>query len=315
MKKLLLSCLIVLFSVSVIAQNSVNLKMNPEKNKVYRFSSASEQTTVQTVNGNQQTIESKSHDAVSIKMIDATAGFMIAEVHFDTLISIINTMGKTITTTSIAEGDIKSSETSDIMSCIKNRLSRNAVYAKIDYTGKVLEIVNLKMLSDVIMKDTSSIALTGLVRSGVKTQIESMVSDNTLKTMIETFTHYLPGRQVSAGDNWNVTVRTNSGGMILDIITSYRLDGVKGNSANITAESEIKAAANAGPIVAGGATITYDDLKGLSKSNMVVDIRTGLMIEDKAKTHIAGNLGVSGPGFSIQMPMDINGESKVIALQ
>jgi len=315
MKKLLLSCLMVLFSVSVMAQNSVNLKMNPEKNKVYRFSSASEQTTVQTVNGNQQTIESKSHDAVSIKMIDATADFMVAEVHFDTLISIINTMGKTITTTSVAEGDIKSSETADIMSCIKNRLSRNTVYAKIDYTGKVLEIVNLKMLSDVIMKDTSSITLTGLVRSGLKTQIESMVSDNTLKTIIETFTHYLPGRQVSAGDNWNVTVRTNSGGMILDIITSYRLDGVKGNSANITAESEIKAAENEGPMVTGGVTITYDNLKGLSKSNMVVDINTGLMIEDKAKTHIAGNLGVSGPGFSIQMPMDINGESKVIALQ
>jgi hypothetical protein len=248
-------------------------------------------------------------------MIDATADFMIAEVHFDTLISVTNTMGKTINITSISEGDIKSAETADVMSCFKNRLSRNAVYAKIDYTGKVLEIVNLKMLSDVILKDTSSLTLTGQVRSAVKTQLESTVSDNTLKTMIESFTHYLPGKQVSAGDNWNVTLRTNSGGMILDIVTSYHLDGVNGNSANVTAQSDIKAAENAGPMVTGGATITYDDLKGLSKSNMVIDIRTGLLIEDKEKTHIAGNLGVSGPGFSIQMPMDINSESKVIAMQ
>jgi hypothetical protein len=64
----------------------------------------------------------------------------------------------------------------------------------------------------------------------------------------------------------------------------------------------------------GGAKITYDDLKGLSKSNMVIDIRTGLLIEETAKTHIAGNLGVSAPGFSMQIPMDINGESKVTAL-
>lgn len=315
MKKILLSCVALLFCISIIAQNSVNLKMNLEKNKVYRFSSASEQTIIQTVNGNQQTIESKTNNSVSIKMIDATADFMIAEVRFDTLISNTNTMGKTVNMSSVSEGNIKSTETADVMSCIMNRLTKNAMYIKMDYTGKVLEIVNSKMLSDVIMKDTSSITLTGLMASAIKTQIKNMVSDNTLETMVEVFTYYLPGKQVSAGDNWNVTLRTNSGGMTLDIITGYHLDGVNGNAANITAESNIKAAENAGPMVSGGATITYDDLKGLSKSNIVVDIHTGLLIEDKAKTHIAGNLGVSGPGFSMQIPMDINGESKVIALQ
>ena len=184
-----------------------------------------------------------------------------------------------------------------------------------DYTGKVLEIVNSKMLSDVIMKDTSSITLSGPMASGVKTQITNMVSDKSLKTMVEMYTYYLPGKQVSAGDNWNVTLTTTSGGMSLDVITDYHLDGVNGNNANITAESKIKATENAGPMLAGGAKITYDDINGLTKSNMVIDIRTGLMTEEKAKTHIAGNLGVSGPGFSMQIPMDINGSSKVISLQ
>jgi proteasome assembly chaperone (PAC2) family protein len=315
MKKLLLLCVAVLFCFSIMAQNSVNLKMNLEKNKVYRFSSASEQTVIQTVNGNQQTVESKTNNTVSIKMIDATADFMIAEIRFDTLITKTNSMGKTTSMSSVSEGNIKSAETADVISCIMNRLSKNAVYIKMDFAGKVLEIVNAKMLSDVIMKDTSSITLTGLLGSGVKTQIVSMVSDNTLKTMVEVFTHYLPGKQISTGDNWNVTVNTNSGGMILDIITDYHLDGVNGNAANITAESNIKAALNAAPMIAGGAKITYDDIKGLSKSTIIIDCHTGLVVEDKAKTHIAGNLGVSGPGFSIQIPMDINGESKVIALQ
>jgi Mn-containing catalase len=315
MKKILLSCAAILFCISIIAQNSVNLKMNLEKNKVYRFSSASEQTISQTVNGNQQTVNSKTNYAVSIKMIDATADFMITEVRFDTLISNTNSMGKMVSISSVSEGDIKSTETADVMSCIMNRLSKNALYVKMDFTGKVLEIVNSKMLSDLILRDTSSIALTGQVGSAVKTQIQNMISDNTLKTMVETYTNYLPGKQVSPGDNWNVTENTNSGGMILDIITNYHLDGVNVNAANITAESNIMAAENAGPMVSGGAKITYDDLKGLSKSNMVIDIRTGLLIEAKAKTHITGNLGVSAPGFSMQIPMDINGESKVIALQ
>jgi hypothetical protein len=48
---------------------------------------------------------------------------------------------------------------------------------------------------------------------------------------------------------------------------------------------------------------------------MVIDIRTGLVIDEKAKTHISGNLGVSGPGFSMQIPLDINGETIVKSLQ
>jgi proteasome assembly chaperone (PAC2) family protein len=315
MKKILLSSVAVLFCISLMAQNSVNLKMNLEKNKVYRFSSVSEQTIIQTVNGNQQTIESKTNYAVSLKMVDATADFMITEVHFDTLITNTNSMGKMVNISSVNEGDIKSTETADVMSYIMNRMSKNALYIKMDFAGKVLEIVNSKMLSDVIMKDTSSITLTGPVGSGIKSQIKNLISDNSLKTMVEMFTHYLPGKQVSKGDNWNVTVSTNSGGMILDIITDYHLDGLNGNAANITAESNIKAAENAAPMLSGGAKITYDDIKGLSKSSMIIDIRTGLIIEDRSKTHIAGNLGVSGPGYSMQIPMDINGESKVIALQ
>jgi proteasome assembly chaperone (PAC2) family protein len=315
MKKILLSSVAVLFCISIMAQNSVNLKMNLEKNKVYRFSSASEQTIIQTVNGNQQTIESKTNNTVSLKMVDATADFIVTEVHFDTLITSTNSMGKMVNISSVNEGNIKSTETADVMSYIMNRLSKNALYIKMDFAGKVLEIVNSKMLSDVIMKDTSSITLTGPLGSGVKSQIKNLISDNTLKTMIEMYTNYLPGKQVSTGDNWNVTLNTNSGGMALQIITGYHLDGVNSNSANITAESNIKVAENAAPMVAGGATITYDDIKGLSKSTMVIDTSTGLLVEDKAKTHIAGNLGISAPGVSMQIPMDINGTSKVIALQ
>jgi Family of unknown function (DUF6263) len=315
MKKILLSCFAILFSISIMAQNSVNLKLNPEKNKNYRLKSVTDQVITQTVNGNQQTTESKVDYTLSLKMIDATADFLITELHFDTLITNTNTMGKVATMSSVREGDIKSAETADVMSCIMNRLSKNALYVKMDFAGKPLEIVNLKMLSDLVLKDTSSITLTGVTAAAVKKQIVNMVSDNSLKTMIEMFTWCLPGKPVSPGDSWNVTQQTNSGGMMLNIITTYHLDGLSGNNANITVESNIKAAENADPIESGGAKVTYDDLKGLNKSNMVIDIRTGLIVEDKAKTHITGNLGVSAPGFSMQIPMDINGESKVIALQ
>jgi hypothetical protein len=315
MKKTLVICIMVPFCISVAAQDAVNLRMNLEKNKVYRLKSVSEQTINQTVNGNQQTTESKVDYTISLKMIDATADFMITEVHFDTLITNTNTMGKLTKITSVSEGDIKSKEMGEILSCIMNRLSKNALYVKMDFAGRPFEIVNLKMLPDLILKDTSAITLEGQMATAVKSQMAGMVSDNSLKTMIGMFTWYLPARQVPSGDTWEMKQQMNSGGMELEIVTTFHLDGLSGNNANITAESAIKAVDNAAPIKSGGATVTYNDLKGLSKSTLVIDIRTGLLVEEKGKTHITGNLGISAPGFSMQMPMDINGESRIVALQ
>jgi len=315
MKKIILLSITFLFTVSLMAQQGTSLRMNLEKNKVYRFTSSSAQTITQTINGNQQTVDSKTENTVSVKMIDATPDFMITEVRIDTMKSNTNTMGKTSVMSSAVEGNIKSTEVADVMSCIMNRLSKNALYVKIDYMGKPLDVVNAKMLSDVIMKDTSSIALAGPVAAAIKKQIAGMISNDALKTMVMPFTYYLPGKTVATGDTWSVTNTTTSGGMALEIITKYHLDAVNGDNAMVTAESEIKAAANADPIISGPAKVTYDDLKGLSKSSMIIDIRTGLMIEEKAKTHIAGNLGISAPGYSMQMPMDINGESKVAAIK
>jgi hypothetical protein len=315
MKKIMLSLAAVMFSAAILAQNPASLKMNLEKNKVYRLKSVSEQTVTQTMNGVQQTTESRVNYTMSLKMIDATVDYIVAEIHFDTLNTFTNTMGKMVSYSSVSEGDIRSAETADVLSYIMNRLSKNALYVKMDFAGKPLEIINLKMLSDLVLKDTSAITLTGPAAAAVKQQIINSVSDSDLKTMIEMFTWNLPGRQVSAGDSWTITQQLSAGGMMLDIITTYHLDGIDGNNAKISAESDIRTAVNAVPIQSGGATVTYDDIKGLSKSSMVIDIRTGLKVEDTGKTQIAGNLGISAPGFSMQMPMEIKGETKVIALQ
>lgn len=313
MRKILSVCTILLFAGWSMAQNSADLKLNLEKNKVYRFSSYTEQNITQTVNGMQQNVESKTNYVLSLKMMDATPDFIITEVRFDTMKITTNTMGKVTVINSASEGNVKSTETGDIMSYFMNRFSKNALYVKLDFSGKVVEIVNAKMFSSIVLKDTSSITLTGPLAAAIKTQTANMFSDNALKTMIEPFTWNLPGKGAPAGNTWTNTQKMNSGGMMLDITTDYKLDGVKDNAAMITAQADIKAAENADPINSGGARVTYDDLKGLSKSTLVIDIRTGLLTESSGKTRISGNLGVSMPGMSMQIPMEINGESKVKA--
>ena len=121
--------------------------------------------------------------------------------------------------------------------------------------------------------------------------------------------------QAGNGEKWTVTTTINAGGMSLEITTTSKLDGISGNNANISSESNIKAAPNAVPMEQGGAKITYDGIKGLSKSTMTIDIRTGLVIELSSKTHMSGNLGVTVPGMSMEIPMDINSKETLTQLQ
>jgi hypothetical protein len=313
MKKILLTFAAILIGFSVLAQNGTTLKLNLEKNKVYRLKSSSEQTISQTMNGIQQNTNVTASSVVSIKMMDAAADFLIAEFRFDTLVTITNAMGKVVNINSANEGNITSSEAGDVMTVIMNRLSKNPLYVKMDYTGKVIELVNAKMLSDILLKDTASI--TGEIAPVTKMQIVNMTSQKALISMAEVFTHNLPGKPVSPGDKWDITDIMNSGGMSLDIITTYSLGGIKANTANLTADMSIQASPNAEPLIYGPAKVMYDELKGMGKSEVILDTRTGLLIKNSSKTHLAGNLNISVQGMSLQMPMEMDGTSNVISLQ
>ena len=312
MRTNLLSILFIMLVSSLAAQNTVDLKLNLEKNKTYRFKSASEQTISQTINGIQQNTDVNSSSTVSIKMVDALPELMIVEFRFDTIMTRTNAMGVTSNYNSANEGNITSADMSDVLSCVLNRLSKNALYVKMDYAGKVIEIVNASMLSDIILKDTG--AITGPQAQVIKTQIEGMAGNEALKSMVESFMNYLPARQVATGDKWVITTALHAGGMSLDIVTSYVLTGLK-EDAGITAEANIKASENAAPLEYGGATIKYGELIGLSKFTMVVDAGTGLIIENKGKSHIAGNLDVTAQGYNLVIPMEINTTTGIVILK
>jgi hypothetical protein len=244
-------------------------------------------------------------------MMEATPSFLVTEIRIDTLSTKTNAMGNIDNMSSATEGNLQSEKTSEIMSYFMNRITKNPLYAKLDYTGKTIEIVNARMLSDLILKDTSAITLSEPSASAVKTQVVSMVSDNAFKTIVDMFTFCLPGKSIATGESWSLPTTVNTGGMFLDINTTYTLKSISGNKASVTAESNIKASANAVPMESGGAKITYDDLKGLSKTEMSIDINTGLVIENTSKTHLAGTLGVAVAGMNMQIPMDINSDSKI----
>jgi hypothetical protein len=311
MKKILLILTVAFINICMMAQNA-DLRLNLEKNKIYRLKAVSNQNVSQTINGVEQNTTTSSNSIFSIKMMEATADLIIAEIRFDSITNITNTMGKTVKINSSAEGNMSSEEASDVMSCVMNRLTKNALYIKMDKTGKVVDIVNLAMLRDIILKDTS--AIIAKLAPILKPQIKNTVSLDALKTMINTFTYNLPAKQIKVGEQWDINLPVNSGGLSLEIKTNYKLGSIKDNIASVTSESAVKAADNAAPLEYSGAKITYDGIKGIGKSDMTINILTGLTIETTAKMTMSGDLNLNAPGMSMQIPMKITSESSIKSL-
>lgn len=312
MKKLLLSLFVVLFCGFLTAQNAANLKLNLEKNKTYKFHSSSEQTVSQTVNGMQQSSQVQNLSYTSIKMVDSKPEFMIAEVRFDSIITNTNAAGKITKVNSNNPGNMKSADAGEIMGSVMNRLCSNPLFVKMDYSGKVLEIINQKLFTDVVTKDIDSIQ--GQMAPMIKTQINSAVKLEALKTMVESQFAYLPGKQVAVGESWDITLVVNSGGMALNTASKYKLTGIANNIATISAEVNI-APAGSEPMDMGGMKISYDDLKGLGKSTLMIDLNTGLIKESHGKSNIAGTMSIDMGGNNMQIPLEIQSESKNTAIQ
>jgi hypothetical protein len=310
MKKLLTTLMTLAAVITLQAQTPI--KLNPEKNKIYRFKAVSEQNVSQTVNGVEQTTNSASTTLFSLKMLDATPDFMVMEVRFDSIMSKTNAMGQVVNINSTKEGNMASQEASDVMTAVMNRLCRNPLFIKMDITGKVIEIVNYDMLSQMVLKDTTLI--TGMAAPVLKTQVINTVSLDALKPMIETFTFNLPGKEVKNGDSWELISPVSSGGMQLEVKSNYQLKSINGANAEINSESSIKPSLNAKPMNYGGAHITYDNLSGIGKSQLTIDTQTGLMRQSNSKMHITGDLNVSVQGMNMQIPMVIDSESVVTGL-
>jgi hypothetical protein len=92
------------------------------------------------------------------------------------------------------------------------------------------------------------------------------------------------------------------------------LEAIEGSVATVSSEANVIPASTE-PMDMMGAKISYADVKGLNKATIKIDAKTGLIIESIGKTSMSGNLSVNAQGQSMQIPMDVKGDIKVISLQ
>lgn len=309
MKNLIILGIALFYCFSIGAQQSVPLKLNLEKNKVYRLKKVSQQNIVQSMNGMEQTTSVNNNSVVSFKMIEQTQDFLVTEVRFDTIVTKTSAMGQNFTYNSANPGNIKSDKINEVMDCLMNRYCSTPLFVKITPTGKVLEIINLKLFSGNVLKDVDSIK--GQTAMMVKNQSQNLTDVKTLSTSIESFTNYLPGKGINVGESWENVVNNSSGGMSLAVTSKFKLNDIKGSNAFITGESKIAPAGSA-PMEVNGMKIFYD-LAGTSKANIEMDTKTGFTTKSSEKNHMEGTMKIEMPGNTMSIPVKVDGETSTVS--
>jgi hypothetical protein len=256
----------------------------------------------------QQTLETKSFNVMSVKPLSVDGNSINAEIKFDT-IGFTNNMPP-MDVSSSKPGNLSSSDANMVMNLILNRFSKSPILVKLSNTGKVLGISNIKAITDSVLAGVDT--LKGESIFMVKLQARNMLSEESLKGMIEMNTAYLPGKMVQNGDKWDAQVKISSNGIGIIINSNYKLKKITGNQAEIKGEVTNEPASSE-PVEIGEAQITYN-ARGLGEVNLLVDTITGWIIKGTSRTHAQGNIGVNyqGQEFDGTIEVDVNSETAAV---
>lgn len=307
MKTILITFVLVFLSSQVWTQKHALLKFSLEPSTVYRLKSESQQIMSQTMGGMQRNTTVNNATVVSLKVLEEAEDYMVVEFRFDTIIINTNSAGMSFNINSTDTGDLNSDNIGEVLSVFMNRYCSNPLFAKMTYDGKIKEFINISLFTDYVVKDVDSIKTQ--MAPFIKGRAKMMVDPNSVKSSIESITAYLPGKKIEVGESWDQSLDMNSGGMMYLINSHYQLNKIDGDVADIAFESTIDPAGSE-PVVMDGNTIT-NHIRGTSKSNMKVDIRSGMLIESTGKYHMEGDLGVEVQGNEMVIPNTIDGETRI----
>lgn len=308
MKTLISLLMMLTISISLMAQSSVDLKYNLKINETYHVKTTSIQDMVMTMQGNQQAMEVKNVMYLSLKPLKNENEYFLAEVKFDTIINDISGPASMMLS-SADEGDISSQNPADVMSCVLNRLSKSTILIKLTNKGKVIDILNLQVISDNVLAGTEN--LQGTLEP-LKAQLSMMVEKDAIISMIEAVTSYMPGTKIKKGEKWNIVNILSSGGIGMEITTDYILNDITKTEADISGEVIIEPNTDK-PTIVSGMEVT-NKVRGIGKTTMKINSQNGWIIYGSSQMQLSGERIIKMQGNEMQIPIEIKGSTEITAL-
>ena len=296
MKTIISSVFVALLAISLQAQTPITLKLNLEKDKMYKVKSTGKQTMQITASGQLFNINVTTNNVISYKVQKQDNDIMDIEFKFDTIATKTDSpMGNVETNSAKPAGN-------DPTEKIMNKLSMYTIIAKISTSGKFIEFVNYPKFKDNILFVLDSIPATK--RDQAKMIADALIQESAIRTRIEPLFAYLPEKSVKTGDVWETTFSLTANSGTLMSLNTFTLNGKENNLAKISGKSEIESLPSNDPL----AQMTQD-LKGTLTSDGTIDLTTGLISNNTSKGHIEGAMTMKSNNTEMKVKMDSQSET------
>lgn len=268
----------------------VLLKLNLQPGDQYLFSSVIKQNIVQDVMGQQMTTKQDMQGDYLYDIQSVENGITAIKVTFQTIKMDTDIGGMQRLTYDSTNPDSGNSELKAI-----SKLIGRSFLMQVNEEGGIEKIEGL---SEII----------GTTDTGQGELLKQSFGDSSMIQSMSQIINIYPNKDVNAGDTWIKTFSGPVAGMMLGESTSnFSLSEVKGNSALLTTDGQMKFSkleGGSGNPMLQAATF---NLNGTQKGTLEVDIPSGLPIQTTLKQDIKGNLEIQG----MQIPMSITSDISI----
>ena len=168
----------------------------------------------------------------------------------------------------------------NMLSNMFSALKGKSFFMKVDEKGAILEIDGLNKIGEAMIEEMN------VPEQNKKMFLKNFTDRFNAKEVRETFGQafsFYPGKKVKSGDSWKTETSSKIGPLQGNMITTYRLKRIDGNKITLVGTSTIDPGKD-------------NSEKGTQTAQLLVDAKTGLVLQNVFETKINGNNKISGKG-------------------
>ncbi|WP_428328792.1 DUF6263 family protein [Mucilaginibacter sp.] len=297
--------LILLSSICSFCQaQKVKPALNLTKGNTYYMVSTATSSVLQTINGQQNTINVTMAFKMAFKVTDVVDTIYKMEVNYQTLSMKIQAGTATI------DMDSKKKDTSDIPSSIIGGMMNQPFNISMSKSGKVYSVENIEnMINGVFSKFKG---VNTAKKEQIKQQFLSSFGAKAFKGSIEMGTAVFPSKAVAVDDKWIVNTKLDAV-IVANVQTTFQLITIVDNSYRIMGDGKVNTDLTAPPATINGMPVKYN-INGTVITDIVLDKKTGWITNFKLKQAMQGTVDIldnpSVPG-GMSIPMTVNNDQTI----
>lgn len=288
--KIKITLLVILLTNLYSFGQKIDLGFNLEKGKTYSHYSISDMSTEQKIQGQNVDMTIKVEGGMNYKVVGISKEEYDLEINFTSMVMEFNIAGRSININS--QNTEEGNERSILMGKMLSKMTESSFNATIKKTGEVSSIMGvdsmmIEAVEDILKEYISDEEQFRQAKEQLLVQFQKSFGKDVLKGQIEQVTYIFPEKKVKIGSQWKNTILV-TGQANGEIANTFELLDYDKSTATIQVTSIMKSDPSKDFQYTDGMLIKQD-VEGKYISKIIIDRKTGWIIESDMTTEMTGN--------------------------